>query len=176
MATLNDVQNSLFVPNLGGLLDRTMNLRLRRPPSRLEHPTRPADSTPVEPKPDLRLQPQQPGQLPPGAGPVYEKDEEGRPIRESEEGGTPESESSSKEPSVPDRYEGEYLVMPSNLVDGYDEWTEECVGDIWSCEYSDGSTGRRPSWMIMSGICCTRERRNSSGLCAVSVMCVWLSP
>lgn len=102
LTTLNDVQNSLFIPQLGRWVDRSRYLRLTRPP--------PSDTIPL----DSSEPSEQPSSTAPSAAGSSRTDIPAIPEEpEAEPPGTP-----------PVVARGEYLVLPEGLVD-WEKWSEK---------------------------------------------------
>lgn len=102
LTMLNDVQNSLFIPQLGRWVDRSRYLRLTRP--------RPPDTIPL----DSSEPSEQPSSTAPSAAGSSRTDIPAIPEEpEAEPPGTP-----------PVVARGEYLVLPEGLVD-WEKWSEK---------------------------------------------------
>lgn len=108
LSTLSDVQNSLFIPNLGKFVDRTRELV--RPNSLQRSDTPPEQdekTTPLRPTASSR---------------------EATVLRdEGDEPGTPKEKPPKEGLAVPKPVvaEGRYLVLPEGLVANWEQWTDD---------------------------------------------------
>ncbi|KAM0748244.1 hypothetical protein T439DRAFT_328224 [Meredithblackwellia eburnea MCA 4105] len=119
LTTLSDVQNSLFVPDLGRWVDRTRYLRLTKPPS--DEPSAVEGAAEVGATADDAAAPKRRRRAPSTAVPSGEPTipEDGASIAE-----TTASAESAEVALAHIEARGKYLVLPEGMVD-WEHWTDK---------------------------------------------------